>query len=111
RFQPLAACRNERAEICAAASSTLEIGGEPRRFGRITPLLLLDEPAPDPFLLHGYRERLVERRVVLDVDQLVRKLMEDEARKLYLAVARKRRQHRIVEIAERRIRRHAADVN
>ena len=69
------------------------------------------QPAPHAGLLDRRGERLVELRVVLDVDDLVRELVEHHARDFGLRPADERRQHRIVEIAERRIRGHAADLD
>jgi hypothetical protein len=75
------------------------------------PSALRGDPALQALFLDRDRERLVERRVVLHVDHLVRELVKDEPREIGLAVADEARQHRIVEITERGISRHTADVD
>jgi hypothetical protein len=67
------------------------------------------QPAPHAFALDRDRERLVERGIALDVDNVVRKLMEHEPGKLGIAPADERGEQRVVEHAERRIRGHAID--
>src|SRR4030095_4475838 len=68
-------------------------------------------PSRETLLLHRDRERLVERRIVLDVDDLVRELVEDEPGDLRVASADERRQQRVVEVAERRVGRYAGNVD
>ena len=75
------------------------------------PAPLRREPAPHALLFHGHGERLVERGIVLRVHQLVRQLVEHEARELGIGIADEGREQRIVEPAQRGIRRHAADVD
>src|SRR5215831_7565055 len=59
-------------------------------------------------LLDRGRERLAELAVVLHVELLVRELVEQRACDVQLAAAEHRAQHRIGEVAERRIRARAA---
>ena len=96
------------AEIIAHALYPRHIVGKLRGIGAA---LLRRLPAGKPSLLDGNGERFVERRIVLHVNDLVRELVKDEARELGVAVADESRQDRIVEPAERRIRRHAGHVN
>src|SRR5207245_9051973 len=71
----------------------------------------LHRPAVSYGHLDRNGERFVERSVSLHVNDLVRELVKDEARELGVAVAYEGGQDRIVEPAERRIRRHAGHVN
>ena len=72
-------------------------------------IALRREPAGHARFLDGRGERLVELRVVLHVDDLVREFVEHHPRDLDLGPADERRQHGIVEVAERRVGGHAAD--
>ena len=67
------------------------------------------EPALHARRLDGRGKRLVELRVVLHVDDLVRELVKHHPRDLDFRPADERRQHGVVEVAERRIGGHAAD--
>ncbi len=71
---------------------------------RVTALL---EPSLQTFVLDRHRERLVEFRVVLDVQELVRELVKDHRSQLGVAVAEHRAQHRIREFPKRGISGHA----
>src|SRR5690606_27414633 len=68
------------------------------------------EPPLGAVLLDHRRERLVECAVVLYIELLVRELVEQQARDVARAAADHRAQHRIGEVAERRVRARAADV-
>ena len=74
-------------------------------------IVLRREPAREPASSTVIAYDSLNAESLLDVDDLVRELVEDEPRDLGLGPAHERRQHRIVELAERRIRRHAADVD
>ena len=67
------------------------------------------QPARETLLLDRDGERLVERGVVGDVDQLVRQLVEHDGGELVVAIRHHGVEDRIVELAQRGIRRHAAD--
>ena len=111
RCKPIARRGDHRAKLGAVALSALDVGRELRDLGRWAPRGFRGQPACDALLFDGHGKRLVERRVVLHVDDLVRELVEDEARELRFAIADERRQHRVVEIAERRVGGHAAQVD
>ena len=89
----------------------LDVGGERGGLRLAATAGFGGEPARDARLLHRDGERLVERRVVLHVDDLVRELVEDEPRELDFAVLDERRQHGIVEVAQRRVRGDAGHVH
>ena len=97
-----------RPEFGAQALHPRDVGGELRGV-RAAGLRRL--PAREPRFLDGDGERLVERRIVLHVDDLVRELVEDEPGDLRVPVADEGRQHGVVEISECRIGRHSADVD
>src|SRR5208282_2024578 len=95
---------DERREVFAIALALVELTLELR-------IVLRGKPAPDTLLLDRHRERFVEHRVVLGIGNLVRELVENEARDLEVRIAQEGRRHRIVEVAERRVRRDPADVH
>ena len=66
------------------------------------------DPAPDSLELDRGRERLVEGRAVLHVDDLVGELVEDQTREIDLRPGEEGREDRVGEPAERRVRRHSA---
>ncbi len=107
-LQAVARRADQRAKFAAKPLRPRRVGGERRSAGLA---LLRLEPALQALFLDGDRERLVERRVVLRVDDLMRELVEDQAREIDLAVADERREHRIVEVAQRRIRGNPARVD
>ena len=63
-------------------------------------LAALRQPPPQSIFLHGHGESLVELRVVLYVEELVRELVENRCRQLILAIAKHRAQHRIGELPQ-----------
>ena len=68
------------------------------------------EPAPDAFVFDRAGQRFVEHRVAFDEYQLVRQFVEDQPRHFGFALAQEGVEHRVAEVAQGRIRRHAADV-
>ncbi len=101
-LEVLARCRGELHDLLAHLAT-----------GNVCRVLVLPatrgEPALDAEFLDGRGERLVETGVALDVDDLVRQLMKQHGHELHVVPAQHRAQDRVPQLAERRIRRHAAD--
>ena len=74
-------------------------------------VVLRRKPAPQAFAFDFDSKRFVEYRVTLGVGNLMRELVKNESRNLDLRIAHHRRRHRIVEISQRRVCRHTADID
>ena len=89
----------------------IEVGGERRAAGFAAEAGFGGEPARHSRFLDRDGERLVERRIVLHIDDLVRELVKDESCQVDFPVPDERRQHGVVEVSERRVRGNAGQVH
>ena len=105
----------ERGEIVACRKRQPGQFAGKRLARPVAPPLIAPRARPEPALhaklLDGARKRFAERGIARQVQQLVRQFVEQQRHQSGVVAAEHGAQHRIVEDAEGRIGRHAADEN